>query len=69
VEVPVLFIHGDDDRLVILKQTIDLKNRAGKRDESGRTRPARDEHDSLLWQHWKITATTLSEFFVRKLKG
>ena len=66
---PVLFIHGDDDRLVNFKQTIDLKNRLMEKGVKVEELVLPDdEHDSLLWQHWKATATALSEFFVRKLK-
>jgi dipeptidyl aminopeptidase/acylaminoacyl peptidase len=66
---PVLFIHGDDDRLVNFRQTIDLKNRLLEKGVKVEELVLPDdEHDSLLWQHWKLTATALSEFFVRRLK-
>lgn len=66
---PVLFIHGDDDRLVNFRQTIDLKNRLLEKGVKVEELVLPDdEHDSLLWQHWKATATALGEFFTRKLK-
>jgi dipeptidyl aminopeptidase/acylaminoacyl peptidase len=66
---PVLFIHGDDDRLVNFRQTIDLRNRLLEKGVKVEELVLPDdEHDSLLWQHWKITATAVGEFFTRKLK-
>jgi dipeptidyl aminopeptidase/acylaminoacyl peptidase len=65
----VLFIHGDDDRLVNFRQTIDLRNRLLEKGVKVEELVLPDdEHDSLLWQHWKATVTALSDFFVRKLQ-
>jgi len=66
---PVLFIHGDDDRLVNFRQTIDLRNRLLEKGVKVEELVLPDdEHDSLLWQHWKVTAAAVGEFFSRKLK-
>ena len=66
---PVLFIHGDDDRLVNFRQTIDLRNRLLEKGvQVEELVLPDDEHDSLLWQHWKMTVTALGEYFGRKLK-
>jgi dipeptidyl aminopeptidase/acylaminoacyl peptidase len=66
---PVLFIHGDDDRLVNFHQTIDLRNRLLENGvQVEELVLPDDEHDSLLWQHWKATATAVGEFFTRRLK-
>ena len=66
---PVLFIHGDDDRIVNFRQTIDLRNRlVEKKVPVEELVLPDDEHDSLLWQNWKISATALSDFFKRKLQ-
>jgi len=66
---PVLFIHGDDDRIVNFKQTIDMRNRLlakGVKVEE-HVLPD-DQHDSLLWEHWRVSATAVADFFVRHLK-
>jgi len=66
---PVLFIHGDDDRLVNFRQTIDLRNRLLERGVKVEELVLPDdEHDSLLWQHWTTTVTALSRFFEERLK-
>jgi dipeptidyl aminopeptidase/acylaminoacyl peptidase len=66
---PVLFIHGDDDRIVNFRQTIDMRNRLlAKGVKVEELVLPDDEHDSLLWQHWKTSISAMAEFFVRKLK-
>ena len=66
---PVLFIHGDDDRIVNFRQTIDMRNRLlAKGVKVEELVLPDDEHDSLLWQHWKVSITAMAEFFERKLK-
>jgi dipeptidyl aminopeptidase/acylaminoacyl peptidase len=66
---PVLFIHGDDDRIVNFRQTIDMRNRLlAKGVKVEELVLPDDEHDSLLWQHWKVSVTAMAEFFGRKLK-
>jgi len=66
---PVLFIHGDDDRIVNFRQTIDLRNRlAEKGVPIEELVLPDDEHDSLLWRNWKTSVTALADFFRRKLQ-
>jgi dipeptidyl aminopeptidase/acylaminoacyl peptidase len=66
---PVLFIHGDDDRIVNFRQTIDMKNRLLEKGVKVEELVLPDDqHDSLLWQNWKSTAATVGDFFARKLK-
>jgi dipeptidyl aminopeptidase/acylaminoacyl peptidase len=65
---PVLFIHGDDDRLVNFKQTIDLRNRLLEKGVKVEELVLPDdEHDSLLWHHWTETVSTLERFFEERL--
>ena len=66
---PVLFIHGDDDRIVNFRQTIDMKNRLLEKGVKVEELVLPDDqHDSLLWQNWMRSATALADFFARKLK-
>lgn len=66
---PVLLIHGDDDRTVDFRQTIDLERRL--LDKGVRVEQLvlpDDVHDSLLWRNWKALATATTEFFERTLQ-
>jgi len=66
---PVLLIHGDDDRTVDFRQTIDLSRRlldTGVKVEE-LVLPD-DVHDPLLWRNWKATAAATGEFFERTLR-
>jgi len=66
---PVLFIHGDDDRIVNFRQSIDMRNRLlAKGVKVEELVLPDDEHDSLRWEHWRLTATALLDFFARHLK-
>jgi dipeptidyl aminopeptidase/acylaminoacyl peptidase len=65
---PVLLIHGDDDRTVDFRQTIDLGRRL--RDKGVKVEELvlpDDVHDPLLWRNWKRTFTATAEFFERTL--
>ena len=66
---PVLLIHGDDDRTVEFRQTVDLERRLLDRGVRVETLVLPDEvHDSLLWRSWKTAITAMVEFFERTLK-
>ena len=61
---PVLLIHGDDDRTVDFRQTIDLRSRLVAKGVRVDELVLPDEvHDSLLWRSWKATAYAAAEFF------
>jgi len=61
---PVLLIHGDDDRTVDFRQTIDLRSRLVAKGVRVEELVLPDEvHDSLLWRSWKAAATAAAEFF------
>jgi dipeptidyl aminopeptidase/acylaminoacyl peptidase len=61
---PVLLIHGDDDRTVDFRQTIDLRARLVAKGVRVEELVLPDEvHDSLLWRSWKAAATAAAEFF------
>jgi dipeptidyl aminopeptidase/acylaminoacyl peptidase len=66
---PVLLIHGDDDRVVEFRQSIDLKRRL---DEKGvlveELVLPDDVHDSLLWRNWIASITAMSKFFEKTLQ-
>ncbi len=67
---PVLLIHGDDDRTVEFRQTVDFARRLRER----RVRVEElvlpdDVHDSLLWRNWSQTIAAMSDFFERTLKS
>jgi dipeptidyl aminopeptidase/acylaminoacyl peptidase len=67
---PVLLIHGDDDRTVDFRQTIDLGRRL--RDKGVKVEElvlTDDVHDPLLWNNWKRTFAATGEFFERTLGG
>ncbi len=66
---PVLFIHGDDDRTVDFRQTIDLRARLAAKGVKVEDVVLPDEvHDSLLWRSWVKTATAAADFFEETLK-
>src|SRR5204862_7427042 len=66
---PVLLIHGDDDRTVEFHQTVDIERRLlAKGLEVEEHVLPDDVHDSLLWQHWKMSISAMAEFFERNLK-
>jgi dipeptidyl aminopeptidase/acylaminoacyl peptidase len=61
---PVLLIHGDDDRTVDFRQTIDLRARLVAKGVRVEELVLPDEvHDSLLWRSWNSAATAAAEFF------
>jgi dipeptidyl aminopeptidase/acylaminoacyl peptidase len=66
---PVLLIHGDDDRTVDFRQTVDLGRRL--RDKGVKVEELvlpDDVHDSLLWRNWTQTISAMADFFERTLK-
>jgi dipeptidyl aminopeptidase/acylaminoacyl peptidase len=66
---PVLLIHGDDDRTVDFRQTVDLGRRL--RDKGVKVEELvlpDDVHDSLLWRNWTQTISAMAEFLERTLK-
>jgi dipeptidyl aminopeptidase/acylaminoacyl peptidase len=67
---PVLFIHGDDDRTVDFRQTIELRSRLVAKGIKVEDLVLPDEvHDSLLWRSWIRTATAAADFFEDTLKA
>jgi dipeptidyl aminopeptidase/acylaminoacyl peptidase len=67
---PVLFIHGDDDRTVDFRQTIELRARLVAKGVKVEDLVLPDEvHDSLLWRSWIRTATAAADFFDDTLKA
>jgi len=67
---PVLFIHGDDDRTVDFRQTIDLRARLLAKGVKVEELVLPDEvHDSLLWRSWTKTAAAAADFFDETLKA
>ncbi len=65
---PVLLIHGDDDRVVDFRQTIDLERRL--KDKGVRVEVLvlpDDVHDPLLWRNWRDSMRAAVEFFEREL--
>lgn len=67
---PVLLIHGDDDRTVDFRQTIDLKRRLTEKGVAVEELVLPDDvHDSLLWRNWTKTISAMAEFFERTLKS
>jgi len=66
---PVLFIHGDDDRTVDFRQTIELRSRLVAKGVKVEEVVLPDEvHDSLLWRSWVKTARAAADFFETTLK-
>jgi dipeptidyl aminopeptidase/acylaminoacyl peptidase len=66
---PVLLIHGDDDRTVDFRQTIDLKQRLLEKGVRAEELVLPDEvHDSLLWRSWNTAISAMAQFFERTLQ-
>jgi dipeptidyl aminopeptidase/acylaminoacyl peptidase len=67
---PVLLIHGDDDRNVPFRQTIDLVQRLRQQNVSFEELIIPDEiHDFLLWRTWVRGYKAGAEFFNRELRS
>ena len=65
---PVLLIHGDDDRTVDFRQTIDLGRRLKDKGVHVEELVLPDDvHDPLLWRNWKQSMNAAAEFFERTL--
>jgi dipeptidyl aminopeptidase/acylaminoacyl peptidase len=66
---PVLLIHGDDDRIVEFRQSIDLKNRLEEKGVHVEELVLPDDvHDSLLWRNWIASISAMSKFFFKTLR-
>jgi dipeptidyl aminopeptidase/acylaminoacyl peptidase len=66
---PVLFIHGDDDRTVDFRQTIELRARLVAKGVKVEELVLPDEvHDALLWRSWVKIAAAATAFFEQTLK-
>jgi dipeptidyl aminopeptidase/acylaminoacyl peptidase len=66
---PVLLIHGDDDRTVDFRQSIDLRRRLEEKGVRVEELVLPDDvHDSLLWRHWIASVTAMARFFEETLK-
>jgi dipeptidyl aminopeptidase/acylaminoacyl peptidase len=67
---PVLLIHGDDDRIVDIRQSIDLKRRLEEKGVHVEELILPDDvHDSLLYRNWVSSIRAMSTFFERTLKS
>src|SRR5205823_1892200 len=67
---PVLLIHGDDDRTVDFRQTIDLGRRLAAKGVAVEELVLPDDvHDPLLWRNWKKSMSAAADFFERRLAG
>ena len=65
---PVLLIHGDDDRVVEFRQSIDLKRRLEEKGVHVEELVLPDDvHDSLLWRNWISSIKAMSKFFEKTL--
>jgi dipeptidyl aminopeptidase/acylaminoacyl peptidase len=65
---PVLLIHGDDDRAVNFRQTVDLERRLTAKGVHVETLVLPDDvHDSLLWRNWVTSIKAMAEFLERTL--
>ena len=65
----MLLIHGDDDRTVDFRQTVDLERRLKDKGVKVEELVLPDDvHDSLLWRNWTQTISAMAEFFERTLK-
>jgi dipeptidyl aminopeptidase/acylaminoacyl peptidase len=65
---PVLLIHGDDDHTVEFHQSVDLERRLQAKGVKVEELVLPDDvHDSLLWQHWKMSITAMAQFFEKAL--
>ena len=66
---PVLLIHGDDDHTVEFHQSVDIERRLQAKGVKVEELVLPDDvHDSLLWQHWKMSISAMGEFFERTLQ-
>jgi dipeptidyl aminopeptidase/acylaminoacyl peptidase len=66
---PVLLIHGDDDRIVEFRQSIDLKRRLEEKGVLVEELVLPDDvHDSLLWKNWTASIHAMSRFFEKHLQ-
>jgi len=66
---PVLLVHGDDDRNVLFKQTIDLAERLRDKGVNPEILVLPDEvHGFLRYDSWKQVFEAAKDFFDRKLK-
>jgi dipeptidyl aminopeptidase/acylaminoacyl peptidase len=66
---PVLLIHGDDDRNVPFKDTVDLVQRLREHHVPFEQLVLPDEiHDFLLWSTWIKAYSATADFFDRTLK-
>ena len=66
---PVLLIHGDDDRIVEFKQSIDLRRRLEEKGVHVEELVLPDDiHDSLLWSNWISSMKAMAKFFEKTLK-
>jgi dipeptidyl aminopeptidase/acylaminoacyl peptidase len=66
---PVLLIHGDDDRIVEFRQSIDLKRRLEEKGVHVEELVLPDDvHDSLLWRNWIASISAMSRFFEKTLQ-
>jgi dipeptidyl aminopeptidase/acylaminoacyl peptidase len=66
---PVLLIHGDDDRIVEFRQSIDLKRRLEEKGVHVEELVLPDDvHDSLLWRNWVSSINAMSKFFEKTLQ-
>jgi dipeptidyl aminopeptidase/acylaminoacyl peptidase len=65
---PVLLIHGDDDHTVEFHQSVDLERRLLAKGVKVEELVLPDDvHDSLLWQHWKMSISAMAHFFENTL--
>jgi dipeptidyl aminopeptidase/acylaminoacyl peptidase len=66
---PVFFVHGDDDRNVMFKQTIDLAERLRDKGVASEILVLPDEvHGFLRYESWRQVFEASKDFFDRKLK-
>jgi dipeptidyl aminopeptidase/acylaminoacyl peptidase len=66
---PVLLIHGDDDRIVEFRQSIDLRRRLEEKGVEVEELVLPDDvHDSLLWRNWIATVKATGRFFEKTLR-
>ena len=62
--------HGDDDRTVEFRQSIDLKQRLTEKGVKVDELVLPDDvHDSLLWRNWTSSISAMAQFFERNLKA
>lgn len=67
---PVLLIHGDDDRNVEFRQTVDLEQRLREKGVAVETLVIPDDiHDFLRFESWRRVTTAAGEFLERQLLG